>query len=807
MNTALSWIKAYVPDLDVTAQEYTDAMTLTGTKVEGFERLDKNLEKIVVGQILSIERHPDADKLIICQVDIGAGEPVQIVTGAPNVKTGDKVPVVLDGGKVAGGHDGGPLPEDGIEIKKGKLRGIESNGMMCSIEELGSDRDMYPLAPESGIYILPEDTRVGADAVEVLGLRDVVFEYEVTSNRVDCYSVVGIAREAAATFGKEFHPPVVKPTGNGEDINDYLKVRVENPELCPRYCARMVKNIKLAPSPEWMQRRLAASRIRPINNIVDITNYVMEEYGQPMHAFDYDTLAGHEIVVKCAKDGDVFQTLDGQERKLDGTILMINDGEKEVGIAGIMGGENSKITDSVSTMVFESACFNGTNIRLSAKKVGLRTDASGKYEKGLDPNTAKEAVNRACQLIEELGAGEVIGGIIDIYSQKREENRVPFDPEKINRLLGTDIAEDTMISYFKKIDLDYDPCSKEVIVPTWRQDLCRMADLAEEVARFYGYDKIPTTLPSGEATTGKLPYELRIQEVARETAEFCGFSQGMTYSFESPRVFDKLMIPADSRLRRTVEISNPLGEDFSVMRTTPLNGMLTSLSTNYNRRNKDVRLYEMANVYLPKAMPLTELPDERMQFTLGMYGEGDFFTMKGVVEEFFDRVGMNKKPHYDPNGDHPYLHPGRKADIVYEGVTVGYLGELHPDVADNYKIGDRAYVAVIDMPSVIPFTTFDRKYTGIAKFPAVTRDISMVVPKNVLVGQIEDVIEQRGGKVLESYHLFDIYEGAQVLAGHKSVAYSITFRAKDHTLEEKEVTSVMNKILNGLSNLGIELRA
>ncbi len=807
MNTALSWIKAYVPDLDVTAQEYTDAMTLTGTKVEGFERLDKNLEKIVVGQILSIEKHPDADKLIVCQVDIGAGEPVQIVTGAPNVKTGDKVPVVLDGGKVAGGHDGGPLPEDGIKIKKGQLRGIESNGMMCSIEELGSDRDMYPLAPESGIYILPEDTQVGADAVEVLGLRDVVFEYEITSNRVDCYSVVGIAREAAATFGKEFHPPVVTPTGNDEDINDYLKVRVENPELCPRYCARMVKNIKLAPSPEWMQRRLAASGIRPINNIVDITNYVMEEYGQPMHAFDYDTLSGHEIVVKCAKDGDVFQTLDGQERKLDSTILMINDGEKEVGIAGIMGGENSKITDSVSTMVFESACFNGTNIRLSAKKVGLRTDASGKYEKGLDPNTAGEAVNRACQLIEELGAGQVVGGMIDIYSQKRQENRVPFDPEKINRLLGTDIAEDVMISYFKKIDLGYDACAKEVIVPTWRQDLYRMADLAEEVARFYGYDKIPTTLPSGEATTGKLPYELRIQEVARETAEFCGFSQGMTYSFESPKVFDKLMIPADSRLRRTVEISNPLGEDFSVMRTTPLNGMLTSLSTNYNRRNKDVRLYEMANVYLPVALPLTELPDERMQFTLGMYGEGDFFTMKGVVEEFFDRVGMNKKPHYDPNGDHPYLHPGRKADIVYDGVTVGYLGELHPDVADNYKVGDRAYVAVIDMPSVIPFTTFDRKYTGIAKFPAVTRDISMVVPKNVLVGQIEDVIEQRGGKVLESYKLFDIYEGAQVLAGHKSVAYSITFRAKDHTLEDKEVTAVMNKILNGLSGLGIELRA
>ena len=600
---------------------------------------------------------------------------------------------------------------------------------------------------------------------------------------------------------------MVTATGNGEDINDYLKVRVENTQLCPRYCARMVKNIKLAPSPRWMQRRLAASGIRPINNIVDITNYVMEEYGQPMHAFDYDQLAGHEIIVKCAKDGDVFQTLDGQERKLDSTILMINDGEKEVGIAGIMGGENSKITDDVKTMVFESACFNGTNIRLSAKKVGLRTDASGKYEKGLDPNTAEEAVNRACQLIEELGAGEVVGGIIDIYPVKKVEKRIPFNADKINKLLGTDLPEETMLGYFKTIELKYDPETREVIAPTWRQDLERMADLAEEVARFYGYDKIPTTLPSGEATTGKLSYKLRIEEIAREIAQFCGFSQGMTYSFESPRVFDKMLIPADSRLRMTVNISNPLGEDFSVMRTSSLNGMLTSLSTNYNRRNKDVRLYELANVYRPKAVPLTELPDERMQFPLGMYGDGDFFTMKGVVEEFFEKAGMHKKPHYDPNGDHPYLHPGRKADIVYDGRVVGFLGEVHPDVADNYKIGDRAYIAVIDMPSIMEFTTFDRKYSGIARFPAVTRDISMVVPKDILVGQIEDVIEQRGGKFLESYKLFDVYEGAQVLSGHKSVAYSITFRAKDHTLEDKEVTAIMNKILNGLGDLGIELRA
>ena len=809
MNTALSWIKAYVPDLDVTAQEYTDAMTLTGTKVEGYSCLDKNLENIVVGEVLSVERHPDADKLVVCQVNVGAGEPVQIVTGAPNIteaSVGEKVPVVLDGGRVAGGHDGGALPEDGIKIKKGKLRGVESCGMMCSVEELGADRDMYPDAPESGIYILPKDSVPGEDAVAVMGLRDVVFEYEITSNRVDCYSVIGIAREAAATFRKTFTAPSVTKTGNDEDINDYLKVRVENSRLCPRYCARMVKNIRLAPSPRWMQRRLAASGIRPINNIVDITNYVMEEYGQPMHAFNYDQLAGHEIIVKCAKDGDVFQTLDGQERKLDSTILMINDGEKEVGIAGIMGGENSKITDDVTTMVFESACFDGTNIRLSAKKVGLRTDASGKYEKGLDPNTAEEAVNRACQLIEELGAGEVIGGIIDIYPVKKEEKRIPFDAARINRLLGTDIPEADMLEYFRMIELGYDADTKEVIAPTWRQDLERMADVAEEVARFYGYDRIPTTLPSGEATTGKLSYKLRIEGLAREIAEFCGFSQGMTYSFESPRVFDKMMIPADSPLRRAVNISNPLGEDFSVMRTTSLNGMLTSLATNYNRRNKDVRLYELANVYRPIALPLTELPDERMQFTLGMYGDGDFFTMKGVIEEFFDKAGMHKKPHYDPNGEHPYLHPGRKADIVYDGTVVGFLGEVHPDVADNYKIGDRAYVAVIDMPSIMEFTTFDRKYTGIAKFPAVTRDISMVVPKHILVGQIEDIIEQRGGRFLESYKLFDIYEGAQVLAGHKSVAYSITFRAKDHTLEDKEVSAVMNKILNGLSDLGIELR-
>ena len=805
MNTSLSWIKAYVPDLNVTAQEYTDAMTLSGTKVEGYEVLDADLHKIVVGQIDKIEKHPDADKLIICQVNVGA-ETVQIVTGANNVHEGDKVPVVLDGGRVAGGHEPGSRVEGGVKIKKGKLRGVESFGMMCSIEELGSNREMYPEAPEEGIYIFPEETEVGANAVEVLGLNDVVFEYEVTSNRVDCFSVVGIAREAAATFGKEFHPPVVTPTGNGEDVNAYIKVRVENEDLCPRYCARVVKNIKIGPSPKWMQRRLASVGIRPINNLVDITNYVMEEYGQPMHAYDLDTIVGKEIVVRNAENGEKFTTLDGQERELDESVLMICDGEKSIGIAGIMGGENSMITDDVKTMLFEAACFDGTNIRKSSKKVGLRTDASGKFEKGLDPNNAQAAIDRACQLIEEMGAGEVVGGMVDVYSKKKEPIRVPFDPDAINELLGTQISKEDMIGYFEKIGIVYDEASGEVVTPTFRHDLFRMADLAEEVARFYGYDNIPTTLPRGEATTGKLSFKLRVEEVARDIAEFCGFSQGMTYSFESPKVFDKLLIPEDSSLRQVVEIMNPLGEDYSIMRTTSLNGMLTSLATNYNRRNKNVRLYELGNIYLPKALPLTELPEERMQFTLGMYGDGDFFSMKGVVEEFFEKIGLHKKEVYDPNSGKPYLHPGRQANILYDGVVVGYLGEVHQDVADTYGIGTRAYIAVIDMPEIVERATFDRKYTGIARFPAVTRDISMVMPKEILVGQIEDVIEKKGGAYLESYALFDIYEGAQIKEGYKSVAYSIVFRAQDKTLEDAEVTEAMNRILKALEGMGIELR-
>ncbi len=812
MNTPLSWIKAYVPELECTPQEYTDAMTLSGSKVEGFECLDKNLEKIVVGKILKIEKHPDANKLIVCQVQISEdGEQVQIVTGASNVKEGDKVPVVLDGGKVAGSaHDNEPHP-DGIKIKKGKLRGVESFGMMCSIDELGASRDLYPDAAEDGIYILSDneaykDAKIGSSVPELLGLKDVVFEYEITSNRVDCFSVLGLAREAAATFNKPFVPPVVTVTENDEKASDYISVEVKDTELCSRYVARVVKNIKIGPSPEWMKRRLAASGIRPINNIVDITNYVMEEFGQPMHAFDLDTIAGNKIIVRRAEDGEKFQTLDGQERTMDSSMLMICDAEKAVGIAGIMGGENSKITDDVKTMLFEAACFDGTNIRLTGKKLGMRTDAQAKFEKGLDPNNAMLAINRACQLIVELGAGEVVGGCVDVYPEVRQPKKVSYDADKINALLGTDIDEQTMIGYFKKLDLEVDEANKQLIVPTWRQDVGCLADVAEEVARFYGYDNIPMTLPRGEATSGKVSYKLSIEKLARQTVERYGFSEGMTYSFESPKVFDKLLLDENDTLRNAIVISNPLGEDYSIMRTLPLNGMLTSLATNYNRRNKDVRLYEIGNIYIPKALPLTERPDERTQLTLGMYGEGDFFDMKGVIEAVLERCGLNEMKTYDPQAGKNFLHPGRQANIIYDGTVIGYLGEVHPEVCDTYSIGTKAYVAVLDMPEVVSRSGFDTKFKPIAKYPAVTRDISMLVKKEILAGQIEEVIRKRGGKLLENYRLFDIYEGEQIKEGFKSIAYSISFRSEEKTLEEKEVSSAMKKILNGLSELGIELR-
>lgn len=827
MNTPLSWIKDYVPELDCTASEYSDKLTLSGTKVETAEELGKNLSKIYIGEIKSVAQHPNADKLVVCTVNVGAERAdgvddngdVQIVTGAPNVTVetvGALVPVVLDGGKVAGGHDGGAKPEDGIVIKSGELRGVKSYGMMCSIEELGSDRNAYPLAPESGIYIFDDAVikelglKPGDDAIKALGLDDTVIEYEITSNRVDCYSIVGIAREAAAVFGKEFKFNTPKETGNSESINDYLKVRVEDERLCPRYCAKMVKNIKFAPSPEWMQKRLRNSGIRPINNLVDITNFVMLEYGQPMHAFDYDTLEGHEIVVKCASDGEVFKTLDGQDRELDHTVLMINDAVKPVGIAGVMGGENSMITENVHTVVFEGANFDGVNVRLSAKKAGLRTDASSIFEKGLDPANALSAVDRACELVEELGCGEVVGGTIDIYPHPETGVTIDFEPDRINALLGTHISTEDMLKIFDKIELAYDKASNKIIVPSFRRDLYATCDLAEEVLRFYGYDKIEDTLPVGESTAGKLTYKLRVDEKVRNIAELSGFDHIMTYAFESPKAFDMLNIQADSDLRKCIVINNPLGEDFSVMRTQPLNAMLTALSFNYSHKNENVWLYDLANIYVPKALPLTELPDEREQLTLAGYGDDiDFYSLKGVIEVIFERLGMNKRYKLNADCDRPYLHPGRKADIFYDGVLVGYIGEVHPIVAKNYgfKEGVRAYIAVLDMPEIVRFTDFDRKHEGVAKFPAVSRDLSMLVPKELCAGDIEDMILQRGGKLLENVKLFDIYEGAQVKNGYKSMAYSLSFRSKEHTLTDDEITSAMNKILNGLNSLNIELRS
>ena len=818
MNTPLSWIKDYVPDLKCTSQEYMDAMTLSGSKVEGYTEFDKNLDKIVVGEILKIDSHPDADKLIVCKVKVGkenAGSNaladdetcVQIVTGAHNVSEGDKVPVVLDGGRVAGGHDGGPLPEEGIKIKKGKLRGVESCGMMCAIEELGSSKDFYPDAAEDGIYILPSDAEVGADAIKLLGLHDACFEYEITSNRVDCYSIIGLAREAAATFNLPFNPPHPTLHGNDEDASSYIDVEIKDADLCKRFVARVVKNAKVAPSPKWMQRRLAAAGIRPINNFVDITNFVMMEYGQPMHAYDMSTIAKNKILVKRAADGDTFVTLDGQERKLDSDMLMICDGEKEVGIAGIMGGQNSMIVESATTVLLEAACFDGTNIRLSSKRLGMRTDASGIFEKGLDPNVTFEAMNRACELVEELGCGEIVGGAVDVHGELPTSVTINFRPDWINAFLGTDISTEDMIKYLEKIEVKVDKEKMTVTPPTWRQDLLQEADIAEEVARFFGYDNIPTSLPHGEATAGKLSFKLRIEELARSVAQYAGFSQAMTYSFESPKVFDKLLVPADDEIRKAVEISNPLGEDFSIMRTLPLNGILQSLSTNYNRRNKDAKLYELAHVYLPEEVPVTKLPDERVEFTLGMYGEGDFYSLKGVVEAFLEKAGLTKKPSYNPKAPLPFFHPGRKAEISYDGEVIGYIGEIHPEVADNYEIGDRAYVAVIDMPIVVAKASFDKKYEGLAKFPATTRDISMLMPKEILAASVEDIITKRGGKILESYKLFDIYEGEQIKEGFKSMAYSVTFRAKYLTLEDNEVSKVMDKILKGLSELGIELRS
>lgn len=812
MNTPLSWIKEMVPGLDCTPAEYMDAMTLSGTKAESAQYFDKNLDKIVVGRINKIERHPDADKLVICQVQIDEdGKEIQIVTGAPNAFEGAVVPVVLDGGRVACDHSGNK-PAEGFVIKAGKLRGVDSAGMMCSIDELGRDKTYYPEADEEGLYIFNKieggsKLKLGSDALIPLGLRDALVEYEVTSNRVDCFGIEGIAREAAATFRKEFKPPVIKETGNNEKAEDYISVEIKDNELCKRYVARVIKNVKIAPSPLWMQRKLSAVGIRPINNIVDITNYVMTELSQPMHAYDIDTIEERRIVVERAANGEKFTTLDGVERELDDTVLLIKDGKKAVGIAGIMGGENSKINEGLNTVLLEAACFDGTNIRLSSKKIGLRTDASGKFEKGLHPETALLAMNRACTLIEEIGAGEVVGGVVDVYPVKEGDREVEFDLDACNRLLGTSISLDEAREYFDRLEIKINDDLKSVVVPYFRQDLLRNADLAEELARFFGYDKIPTTLPSGESTAGGETFGMEIEGKARELAEQFGFCEGMTFSFESPKVFDRLLLPLDAKEREAIEIKNPLGEDYSIMRTQIINGMLTSLGTNSARKNKNVRLYEISNIYLAKKLPLEDYPEEKKQFCLGMYGEGDFFVLKGVIEEFLYKVGMKKLPSYNADAGKTFLHPGRQARIIYEDTVVGYFGEVHPLVQEAYGIAERAYIANIDLSVICKKANFTVKYEGIAKFPSVVRDISLVMDKSLTAGEIEKIIRSESGAILESLELFDIYEGERIGADKKSMAYSITFRNKEKTLEESEISAVMEKILKGLQAIGAVLRS
>ena len=812
MNTPLSWIKEMVPGLDCTPAEYMDAMTLSGTKAESAQYFDKNLDKIVVGRINKIERHPDADKLVICQVQIDEdGKEIQIVTGAPNAFEGAVVPVVLDGGRVACDHSGNKAAE-GFAIKAGKLRGVDSAGMMCSIDELGRDKAYYPEADEEGLYIFNKidggsELKLGSDALIPLGLRDALVEYEVTSNRVDCFGIEGIAREAAATFRKEFKPPVIKEVGNAEKAEDFISVEIKDKELCKRYVARVVKNVKIAPSPLWMQRKLSAVGIRPINNIVDITNYVMTELSQPMHAYDIDTIDERRIVVERAANGEKFTTLDGVERELDDTVLLIKDGKKAVGIAGIMGGENSKINEGLNTVLLEAACFDGTNIRLSSKKIGLRTDASGKFEKGLHPETALLAMNRACTLIEEIGAGEVACGVVDVYPVKEGDREVEFDLDACNRLLGTSISLDMAREYFDMLGIKINDDLKSVVVPYFRQDLLRNADLAEELARFFGYDKIPTTLPSGESTAGGETFGMEIEGKARELAEQFGFCEGMTFSFESPKVFDRLLLPLDAKEREAIEIKNPLGEDYSIMRTQIINGMLTSLGTNSARRNKNVRLYEISNIYLAKKLPLEDYPEERKQFCLGMYGEGDFFVLKGVIEEFLYKVGMKKLPSYNADAGKTFLHPGRQAQIIYEDTVVGYFGEVHPLVQEAYGIAERTYVANIDLSVICKKANFTVKYEGIAKFPSVVRDISLVMDKSLTAGEIEKIIRSESGAILESLELFDIYEGERIGADKKSMAYSITFRNKEKTLEESEISAVMDKILKGLQTIGAVLRS
>ncbi len=795
MNISMKWLQEYV-DVTCDIDTFCDAMTMSGTKVETYEILGENITHVVVGKILTIDQHPDADKLVVTTVDVGQ-DVVQIVTGADNISVGDYVPIALPGAELA----------EGLKIKKGKLRGVESNGMMCSVEELGLSREDFTEAPEHGIYIFDEPKELGSDVKPLFGLGDAVVEYEITSNRSDSFSVIGVAREAAATLNTSLKLPSKTYVTYPGDIDTLMKVMIDSPERCYRFVGKIITDVNIQESPRWLKDRLRSCGIRPINNLVDITNFVMQEMGQPMHAYDMDRLDFNEIHVRPAREGEILETLDGEKRTLDSSITVIADKEKAIGLAGIMGGEATKVLDTTKTIFFEAATFNGTNIRKGSKKLGLRSDASTKFEKHLDPNLAMEAMERACQLIDMLGAGKVMEGVIDTYPVVREPGYISYDVQRINQILGVQLTEEEMICIFKRLEFEVNQEEKMITVPTFRADVVGIADLAEEVARIYGYDNIPTTLESGTPTAGKKNKKQKIEDMTKAVMEACGVSESMSYSFESPKVYDKLGFEENHPLRQCATISNPLGEDFSVMRTLTIHGMLSALATNYNRRNEKVRLYEIGKTYMPKALPLKEYPVEAEVLTIGAYGDIDFFDIKGIIETLFMRLGITEGYAYMPDLDLPFLHPGRRGKIVYNDMELGYIGEIHPETVENYNLGERNYVGVLYMDKLIACANLVHTYEPIAKYPAVHRDLALVVKEDILVGQIEFFIRQRGGKILEGYQLFDVYKGEQIEVGYKSVAYALTFRAKDHTLSEKEVTKAMDKILKGLEfELGIQRR-
>ena len=786
MNISRKWLSEFV-DIQASDREYDEIMTIAGQKVETTTRLDEEIKNVKVGRVLSIVRHQNSDHMWVCQIDVGEDEPVQIVTGAQNVHQGDLVPAALHNSYLAGG----------VHITKGKLRGEISNGMLCSIQELGLTHNDFPDACQDGIWILnDEGARVGQDINEVIGNDDSIVEFEITNNRPDCYSLIGLARETAAAFNVplKLHEPVVKGGGPGV-LPELLDVETPDEDLCLRYTARMVRNVKIGPSPKWMRQRLRAAGIRPINNIVDITNYVMVEYGQPMHAFDYRYVKGGKIIVRRAGADTELTTLDGTVRKLTPDMLVIADETRPVGLAGIMGGENSEIVDDTADVVFESANFDGTSIRKTALALGMRTEASAKFEKNIDPLLTLPAVNRACELVELLGAGEVVDGVIDILNRIPEPFTLPLEPARINALLGTEIPEEDMIGYLRREQVPVE--NGMILVPSWRPDLRRMADVAEEVARFYGYNEIPTTLMRGATTRGGYSPAQKLENKAGAAARALGYSEIITYSFVSPSGLDLIRAPKDDPRRNQLKILNPLGEDTSVMRTTAVPSMLDILSRNCAYHNKSAKLYELAKIYLP--MEGEELPYEPKLLVLGSYGEGDFFTLKGAVEAILRSVNAQKAV-YTAVKDNPTYHPGRCAALTVGDRFIGCLGQIHPLVAKAYDMDCEVWCAELNFTDLLTVLAPEKTFKPLPRFPATSRDLAVLCAEEITVGRLEECITRAGGKLLKEIRLFDIYRGTGIQSGMKSVAFSLVFRAEDRTLADTDVEPAMAKILKALES-------